>query len=242
MIKYLMQFLLSIRTAVWLLCLLLVLLFAGAFVMPAEQAFQSIHSTPLLGWLAEQSLKVTWWLWGCIGVISVLALNTLFCSVESVIKKRKIERWLIIVAPQVVHIGFLLMLAAHLASSIGGYKSLAVALEGGMLYLPSGILQIDRINISVDPNGYMIDWSVDIDYKSEGVLRREVLMPNRPLFQDGTGVYVRDLRVFPRKEILLEVSREPGALWALVGGIFFTSGILLLVSLRMRRDHPAVTQ
>lgn len=234
------RFLLSIKTSVWLLCALLGLLFAGAFIMPVEEAFQSIHSLPLFDWLMEQDPRATWWLWGCIGLLCLLTLNTFVCSVESIIKKRTSEKWLMIISPQVVHIGFLFMLLAHLLSSMGGLKSMGVAEEGGILTLPGGTFQIARINISTDPNGYIVDWSVEADYRSESGQRREVLLPNKPFFQDGLGIYVRDLRAAPAKEILIEVSREPGALWALIGGILFLAGILTLIALRIRRDYPVV--
>ncbi|HYA31143.1 MAG TPA: hypothetical protein VED67_00175, partial [Thermodesulfovibrionales bacterium] len=58
------SFLVSTKTAVWLFSLLVVMLFAGAFVMPLEEAYQSVHSMPLLDWMGQQPLKVTWWLWG----------------------------------------------------------------------------------------------------------------------------------------------------------------------------------
>ncbi len=237
-LKYAIGFLLSIRTTVWLLVLLLGLFLAGAFVMPTEEAFQLIHSVPLFDWLLEQPARVSWWLWGCVGIIGVLGLNTLSCSIESVIKKRKVDRWLMIIAPQVIHIGFLFMLLAHLLSSLGGFKSFGIAEEGGLLYLPNGVFRISKINISTDRNGYIVDWSVDGDYRSERVESKEVLLPNKPFFHDGTGIYVRDIQVFPRKEIVVEVSREPGGIWALTGGIIFMAGILAIVVLKMRRDYP----
>ncbi len=240
-LRYVMRFLLSIKTAVWLLVSLLGLFLAGAFVMPQEEAFQLIHSVPLFNWLLEQPPRVSWWLWGCVGIIGMLTLNTLFCSIESIIKKRRAEKWLMIIAPQVIHIGFLFMLLAHLLSSLGGFKLFGIAGEGGILYVSSGVFQISRINISTDRDGYIVDWSVEGDYRSEREERKGVLLPNKPFFQDGTGIYVRDIRVFPRKEIVVEVSREPGGIWALTGGVIFMAGVLAIVVLRMRRDYPVLS-
>jgi hypothetical protein len=235
------QFFLSLRTAVWLLVVLLVLFFVGAFVMPAERSFQLLSSVPLFEWLMAQPIAATWWLWGCIVVLGLLVLNTLFCSVESVIRKRKTDQWILVISPQIVHIGFLFMLLAHLLSSIGGFKAFGIAEEGGVLTLPAGgMLQITGINVSVDPNGYVVGWSVDVDYKSDGLVKREVLQPNKPFFVGGTGVYARDVRAYPSREILVEVSREPGTLWALIGAIFSTAGIIALVTLKMKRDYPVL--
>jgi hypothetical protein len=235
------RFLLSLRTAVWLLVLLLILFFAGAFVMPAEKSFQLLGSVPLFEWLAAQPVSATWWLWGCIGILGVLALSTLFCSVESVIRKRKTERWILVISPQIVHIGFLFMLLAHLLSSLGGFKSFGIAGEGGVLTLPDGgMLQITGINVSVDPKGYIVGWSVDVAYKSDSAEVRDVLMPNKPFFEGGVGIYARDVRAYPYREILIEVSKEPGAPWALLGGIFSAVGIIALVAFKMKRDYPVL--
>lgn len=228
----------STRTTVWLLSLLLAVLFAGAFVMPSEKAFQSIHSLPLLGWMNEQPLNATWWVWVSMALLCLLAVNTIVCSVDSVMKKRKVTQWLLLISPQVIHAAFLFMLLAHLMSARGSFKTFEIGAEGTLLGISdTEELQIETITISLDRSGYLTDWAVDVKYLSNGrTVRQERLLPNRPLFQGGIGVYVRDLRGFPEKLVLLELSREPGALWALIGGILFMTGTVTLLILKMKRE------
>lgn len=237
--KKIIDFLLSMRTAIWLLCLIVVFFLAGAFIMPVRGEFQSIHSVPLFVWMREQPLAATWWLWGAVVALCVLTANTFFCSVESVIKKRKVTQWMLLVSPQIIHIGFLFMVLAHLASSLGGFKVYGAAMEGTLVEMSEGaVLEIGEIRISVDPNGYLTDWAVDGEYRSDGgEAGKTTLLPNKPFFREGIGVYVRDLRAFPNKAVLLEVSREPGAIWALIGGILFTVGTVALLILKMRREQ-----
>lgn len=231
---------LSLRTTVWLLCVLVVLLLAGSFVMPVKEEFQSVNSMPLLKWILEQPVSVTWWLWCSVGILCFLSANTIFCSIESVMTKKKISQWLLIISPQVIHMGFLFMLLAHLLSSLGGFKSFEVAMEGTLLNMPDNeVLQVKNINILLDPYGYVNDWTVDLEYQVNGkTIKEERLMPNKPLFHRGTGVYVKDLRAFPNRAILVEMSREPGASWALIGGILFMTGNITLLILKMKRDYP----
>ena len=238
MIRRLIGFFVSAKTAVWLLCLLVVMLFAGAFIMPAEEAFQSVHSLPLLDWMGKQPPKTTWWLWGSILLLCALTVNTLFCSIDSVVKKRRVTQWLLLISPQIIHIGFLFMLLAHLFSSIGAFTSFEVAAEGKTLAMPDNSeLEIKQIHLSLDPYGYLVDWRVDVGYLVNGKTTGEDnLLPNKPVFRKGVGVYVRDLRAFPYKMILLEMSREPGAVWALVGGILFMTGTLTLLLLKVKRE------
>jgi len=232
------EFFVSLKTSLWLLCLVIVLLLSGAFIMPGEKAFQSIHSMPLLDWMRQQPVKSTWWLWASMGLLIVLAANTLLCSIDSIAKKRKVTQWMLLISPQIVHIGFLFMLIAHLSSAVGGFKTFAVVAEGTALEMPdNSVLQIKGIAISFDSYGYLYDWAVDVEYWDNGqVLKKERLMPNKPVFHKGVGVYVKDLRAYPNKMVLLEVSREPGAIWALVGGVLFMAGTIALLVLKMKRE------
>ena len=233
------KFFVSLKTSLWLLCLVIVVLLAGALIMPGEKAFLSVHSMPLLDWMRGQPVKSTWWLWASMALLFVLAANTLLCSIDSIVRKRKVTQWMLLISPQIVHIGFLFMLIAHLSSAVGGFKTFAVAAEGTPLEMPdNSVLQIKGIAMSFDSYGYLSDWSVDVEYWDNGqVMKQDRLMPNKPVFHKGVGVYVKDLRAFPNKMVLLEVSREPGAIWALVGGILFMTGTIALLALRMKREE-----
>jgi len=232
------KFFVSLKTSLWLLCLVIVVLLAGALIMPGEKAFLSVHSMPLLDWMRGQPVKSTWWLWASMALLFVLAANTLLCSIDSIVRKRKVTQWMLLISPQIVHIGFLFMLIAHLSSAAGGFKTFAVAAEGTPLEMPdNSVLQIKGIAMSFDSYGYLSDWSVDVEYWDNGqVMKQDRLMPNKPVFHKGVGVYVKDLRAFPNKMVLLEVSREPGAIWALVGGILFMTGTIAFLVLKMKRE------
>lgn len=239
-----LSFFLSLRTALWLLCALIALLGAGAFVMPAHQEFQTIHSVPLLRWMREHPAGLTWWLWASVLALILLAANTLFCSVESILKKRKVMQWLLLISPQVIHAGFLFILLAHLLSSLGGFKELAVAAEGSMLRMPEApeteALRVTAIDLAVNSRGYLIGWAVSLDYVREGVVvAQDRLLPNTPSLYKGLNITVKDLQAFPSKAVLLEFSREPGAVWALVGGILFMAGTITLIALKLKRPEES---
>jgi hypothetical protein len=238
LIRHTLGFFVSLRTTLWSLLFLLIMLLGGACIMPLKEEFQSIHSLPLFGWMKEQPLGITWWLWASVGLLSVLTANTLFCSIESVIRKRRNAQWLLLISPQIIHIGFLVILLAHFLSAMGSFKGMAVAREGASFNLPNNTtLQVRSITISVDSYGYVSDWAVDVAYLSEGrMVHEELLMPNRPSLREGLGVYVKDLRASPEKTVLLEITREPGAPWALAGGVLFLSGTVMLVLLKTGRE------
>lgn len=231
MFKKILNFFLSINTTVLLLLLLIASLFAGAFIMPAKREFMTIHSMPLFDWLMKNPISITWWLWLAILILGIFTLNTIACSIESLIKKRKVTHWLLLISPQIIHIGFLFILLAHLLSSIGGFAGNAVVREGFFLELPNNlVLHIKNIGIDIDHSGYLRNWQVDIEYLSmeDGVISDKI-EPNKPSLKKGFNINVKDIQAFPQKALLLQISKDPGALWALVGGILFLLGTIILI-------------
>jgi len=238
LLKRFTGFFFSLRTTMWLLGVLIIMFLAGAFIMPARKEFETIHSAPMLEWLKIQPVPVTWWLWGAIGILALLAVNTLFCSFESIIKKRKVTQWLLLISPQVIHIGFLFMLLAHLLSAAGSYQNFTVATEGNIFRMSDDtVLKIKDIHIQVDHDGYINDWKVGIEYFRKGKgSSAETIAPNHPSLLMGLNINVKDLQAYPYKAVLLQISREPGAVWALAGSILFMVGIMTLIALKIRME------
>jgi hypothetical protein len=232
-------FFFSLRTAIWLLIALLLLLLFGSILMPLKEEFQSMSALPLFQWMTGNSLRITWWLWAAVFVLSLLTANTLLCSIESVLKKRGARNWLLVISPQVIHIGFLFILLAHLLSSYGSFKGMAYVGEGTVLQLPNGLNALFReIKADVDPAGYIEDWSAEVSYyRGNRQVASSVIRPNEPSFEEGLGVYVKTVRMAPFPAALIEVSREPGAPWALAGGILFIAGMATLLILKIRMEE-----
>ncbi len=234
----LLDFFLSLKTSVVLMLGLLFFFIAGALIMPVNPAFDTINALPLFQWLADAPVSATWWLLGSIALIAVLAVNTVACSVESLIRKRSGRQWLIVISPQVIHIGFLLMLVGHIVSASGGFKSNIVAMDGTRLNFPNGmVVKISGIDVKLSPKGFPLDWRADVEYFVDGEkVKSDFMAPNRPSFFRGYGTYLKRVRPYPVKAALVEVTREPGAPWALGGGAVFMLGNIVLVGLKMSRE------
>ena len=239
LIRHITGFFFSLNTAIWSTALLIAALLAGAFIIPGRKEFESIHSASFFQWLIEQPLTVTWWLWLSIVILSIIVINTLFCSIESVIKKKKVTQWLLLISPQIIHVGFLFMLLAHLLSALGGSQYLAAAGEGTLLKISekNGVL-IKDIDIQLSPSGYVNDWAVKIEYYlNNDMVKEDRIAPNSPSLYKGYNINLKDMRVFPNEAVLLQISREPGAAWALTGGILFMAGIVMLIALKIKTDN-----
>ncbi len=239
MVKGIVKILVSIRLTVTTLLILILCLFLGAYLMPLKEEFQSIHSWPLIEWLTKMPIDLTWWLWASIILLILLTINTIFCSIDSIIKKRRLTGWLILISPQIIHVGFLFILFAHLMSSLGGFKDYSVVTEGTIINIsPDEFIRFERINIETDQRGFITDWSIDTGKFNNGIYEDISIRPNRPLFTKGVGIYIRDIQTHPFKAALMEISREPGAIWALFGAMLFATGTIILLILRLRRYTP----
>ena len=56
LLKNFLDFFLSLRTAIWLMMGLILMLFFGAVIMPSREEFSTINSNPLFGWLKDNPL------------------------------------------------------------------------------------------------------------------------------------------------------------------------------------------
>lgn len=240
-LKQIINFIGSLKTALWLIVILIALLFAGAFVMPLNKAFEEIHSMPMLQWLKLQSPSVSWWLWGAIAVTAMLGVNTVLCSIESIVKKRTAVQWLLIISPQIIHAGFLFILLAHLISADGGYKGYGIVGQDTTVEIDADInnsftLKTKNISISHDSKGNIKDWTIEIDFLAGSkTAKSAVIKPNSPAFYNGFGVYGQRVVTYPYDAAIIEISKEPGAVWAFIGGVLFTAGTIMLLALKMKR-------
>jgi len=74
-----------------------------------------------------------------------------------------------------------------------------------------------------------------VEYLTNGVaVYSDIIKPNQPSIRKGFNINVKDLAPLPHKAVLLQVNREPGAFFALTGGVLFMIGIVILIVLKIR--------
>lgn len=240
LINGIFDFFASVRTTIWLTLSALVFMLLGAIIMPTREEFNNISPDTLFRWMMKTPLSATWWLWATIAVLALLAANTIVCTVESLFKKKESTGWLLAVSPQVIHIGFLFIMLAHLVSSAQGFKVTTVGRQDKGIVLDDGVMiGIGAIGASYDAAGYATSYNAEIGFYKGGKLQQSgSLGPNKPAFYKGLGVYLKDIHITDtEKAVLLEISKEPGAIWALIGGSLFTLGMITLIVLKVRREN-----
>jgi hypothetical protein len=236
------NFFLSLKTTVWSLFVLVCLFFVGSYMMPVHRAiFATMNEDILLNWAektATAHLWQTWWLFASLAGLILLTINTLVCSFHAIKGRWTREDFLLRVSPQIVHIGFLFILLAHLLGAGWGYKLSGMMPEGAFARLPENRgLFVQQIRVQTDASGYMQDWSAQVSvYENNQPVKNGVLGPNKPLFYKGTGIYLKTLNFEQGPAAILLVAKDPGAIWALTGAILFMLGSVALLVLKWKKS------
>lgn len=235
------NFFLSLKTAVWTLFVLVCLFFLGSYMMPAHrEIFASMNDDILFRWIgntAAGSLWYTWWFFGALAGLALLAINTVACSMQAVKGKWTRSDFLLRISPQVIHAALLFILLAHLLGAGWGYKVSGMMPEGAFARLPENrALHLKAIRVRTDDRGFMTDWTAEaLLYEGDRVVKTGTLGPNAPVFYEGMGIYLKHLSFESGPMALLVVAKDPGSIWALVGGILFMLGSITLLFLRWKK-------
>lgn len=212
---------------------MIILAFAGSLYLPNNLAFFSgIDDAPLFDWLKSSGdIRLTWWIYGIVVTLSLVAVNTIACTVKSLIERLDWKNAALKLSPQIMHAGVLLTMLGHLLTAYIGLKTdlLIKQGEGKTIYMDKG-LYLKDVKILKDSLGYDADWEVSIAWLENGKeINNEVLKAAHPSFLGNLGVFFKSATVEPEKSVQVRVSQDPGALWALLGGLIFSFGGLFFI-------------
>lgn len=235
------RLLISIELCLGALALVCVVMAAGSFSLSGEYA-AAINSMPLFTWLRETPPSISWWLWVTLILLALLALNTVLCSSETLWSRWGKGGVVTLLAPQLMHAGFLLIVCAHLLSATGSSLHRVEVGEMSLAELPDGNkFGIASITVTTTPEGMPTGFSSELAPDITNPAGRVAISPNHPWFSRGFGVYIKQAEAYPVKRALLEIHHEPGAGMALAGALLFTVGNVLLVLIRSKQREAAVT-
>ncbi len=235
------NFFLSLKTTVWTLLVLICIFFVGSYMMPTHrEIFSSMNEDLLYAWAektAFDNLWYTWWFFAAVAVLVVLMINTLVCSFQAIREKWSRTNALLRISPQITHIGFLFILLAHLLGAGWGFKISGALPEGAVAQLPEmKTIYLRAVHADIDPRGFPRDWSAEVTLmENNRPVVSGTLGPNSPLLYDGIGIYMKSFELEPRPYVVLLVAKDPGAIWALVGGVLFMLGSLSLLVLKWKK-------
>jgi len=235
------NFFVSLKTTVWTLLALICLFFIGSYMMPVHrEVFEPMNEDILFRWVlstASGNLWYTWWFFAALAALMLLTVNTLACSIQTVRGRWSRADFLLRISPQIVHLGFLFILLAHVLGAGWGYKLSGLLPEGAYGQLPEDkVLYLKEIRVETDRNGHMKDWAVEASlFENNARVMVGTLGPNKPLFYNGVGIYLKSLNFEKGPAAYLVIARDPGAIWAFVGGMLFIIGSVMLLMLKWKK-------
>lgn len=227
--KSIIRFFLSIKTAFGFFLFFVSVFLYGSLSLPNNLSFFSgIDDTPLFAWLAEaKTYGTSWWIYAIVAGLALFAVNTLFCTGEVVFFKLGKRNLIAKLSPQVMHLGVLFVMLGHLLTAVLGVK-LDLDLKKGEAKTVRGTTAVvlEDVKETVDENGYTMDWDAKLRWIEEGKSSKALsLRPAHPLYFGSYGVYSKSVMIDKKESsALIRVSRDPGAVPALFGGILMALG------------------
>lgn len=244
--RSLYRLLISLWTLVGLIVLTVGICLTGSLMLPTHLAlFSGIDETPLFGWLAQTGTPgATWWIYALIACLGMLSLTTLLCTVDALIKAAGRKDFVLKLYPQIMHMGVLLVMMGHLLTAWFGIREDLPLMEGQSATLKGGI-EVTLTSVGLDSmhagdKGYYDDWVMDLSFSRDGVTFREAIVePVIPVSIEGNTLLLKSITLPPKDSgksasALLRVVRDPGAHWALAGGILLVLGGAGFISTRGR--------
>jgi hypothetical protein len=229
------RFLISLELSLGLLALVCVAMGTGSFSLSDEYS-STLNSMPLLIWLRSTPFYISWWLWVTLALLALLTLNTILCSSETLWSRWGRGGWSGLLAPQLMHAGFLFIVLAHLLSAVGSSLNAVEVGEMNLADLPDGTrFGVASISVTTSPQGMPLAFSSELVPNVEKPTERVVISPNHPWFFNGFGVYIKQAEEYPIKRALLEIHREPGASMAFAGSLLFTVGNVMLLFIKSKQ-------
>lgn len=225
--KALIRFLLSLKTAFGIYLILIIISFVGSVILPKNLAFFSgIDDTTLFQWLAQEDRPgLTWWIYALIGAFAFMGISTVFCTVDALLglgRKNLIAR----LSPQVMHLGVLFVMLGHLLTAWVGHKADINIAVGEKRDVQSGMsFYLEDIREELDEAGYAENWEAEIwVYRENEKIAEKVIRPARPAHIGQTGFFIKTVSAGENPSALIKVNRDPGAIWALSGGLLVCLG------------------
>jgi cytochrome c biogenesis protein len=244
----------SLKLSIVLASMATLLAIGGSVLMPFNpQIFGGMDSMSLNRWMskvATQAPCMTWWIPASGVLVVLLALNALCCFIDWLIHFR--SRWRKC-GEYLIHLGFVLIVAAFLWGSQMGFRSENNGLLiGQSIPLPQLglVLKLDAFEPVFNRDGRPIDMLNTLAlYDGDRLLKRVQARTNHPLTWNGLVVipasYGQTLRGGRYMAYsILTINYDPGANLAFVGSLGMGSGVLLTLfsfyRKRTRGDRPDI--
>jgi hypothetical protein len=229
-----LKFFISIKTYLWLTGISIGAFLLGSIYIPGNLAvFSEINDIPLFTWMSENHDDVSKYLWIylLIGLMLLLWISTLICSIEAIIKRTARRNLVRVLSPQVLHIAILFVLLGYFVSASTGYKEDVPMKMGETQEVKGFELQIDNMEFFKNPGEDSTRWRVYLKINSD----MNILEVGKPSFSKGVGFFVKSADQ-KRSKAIIGLIYDPGVFWELIGAVVFIIGAFGLFYVRFNEQ------
>lgn len=191
----------SLKTTLALVAALVALSAWGSLAIQFRpQDYAAIEDGILLEWLRTVGISrpgAAWWVASLATVTALLALNTCICVVRRLDRHRRAGRWPArALYSHLAHLGFLLVLGAHLVGSVAGFRSDGHAAFPGQSFSvgerPEWTYRVSAVQVEFAPQGYPSFLQAEVEVIEGGEpLAQGAVRVNRPLHARGVAAYLK---------------------------------------------------
>ena len=228
---------LSIKTYLWLTGISIGAFLIGSFYIPHNLAvFSGINDMPLFSWLSINNIDFDKfiWIYLLMGLMLLLWICTLICSLDAIIKRTNRRQLLRILSPQILHIAILFVLTGYAVSASTGYK-LDVPMKINDAQEVKGFdLKVDNLEFFTNPGESSTRWRVHLKIDNE-LHKLEV---GQPSFYNSVGFFVKSAQQ-KKMSTIIGLIYDPGVIWEMIGAVMFIVGTVGIFITRFHDKLPS---
>jgi cytochrome c biogenesis factor len=232
-----LKFFISIKTYLWVTGLSVGVFLAGSLYIPKNLAvFSGINDSPLMKWLLlnnEHVIKL-YWIYLLVGLILLLSIITLVCSLDAIIKRTTWKGLIKVLSPQVLHIAIILVLLGHGVSALSGYKQDVPIKMNETVKMKGFDLTVNNIEFFKNPGENSTRWRVYLAIDDD----MHVIELGKPAFYKDVGFFAKSAQQ-KRMKAIIGLIYDPGVIWEIAGAVIFILSALGIFYVRLG-DKPSL--
>ena len=217
-----LKFFVSIKTYLWVTGISIGIFLMGSLYIPKNLAiFSGINDMPLLNWLAENNtaLDKLYWIYALVGIILLLWIITLVCSLDAIIKRTTWRSAVRVLSPQVLHIAVLLVVLGHGISAVTGYKHDVPMNTSETIQARGFDMKISSMEFFKNPGENSTRWRAHLEIDD----KPHVLEVGQPVFYKNVGFFAKSAQK-KKQTAIIGLVYDPGVLWEIIGAVVFVIG------------------
>lgn len=217
-----LKFFLSIKTYLWVTGVSMGVFLIGSVYIPRNLAvFSGINDMPLLMWMSmnNDSLDKLFWIYILIGLMLLLWISALICSLDAIIKRTTWKGLIRVLSPQVLHVSIIFVLLGHGISAVAGYKQDVPMKINDTREIEGFNMKISNMEFFKNPGENSTRWRVHLEINND----LHVIELGKPAFYNGVGFFAESAQE-KKKKAIIGLIYDPGVLWEIIGAVTFVIG------------------